>query len=49
MIPNQSSTVIELFLPGHFSSKYQIPAKALGIEHYGVWNSTYVDPYLPSR
>ncbi|KIO21580.1 hypothetical protein M407DRAFT_80242 [Tulasnella calospora MUT 4182] len=48
MIPNRSSTVIELFLPGYFSSKYQIPAQALGIEHYGIWNSTYVGPYTLS-
>ncbi|KAG8921896.1 hypothetical protein FRC01_014771 [Tulasnella sp. 417] len=41
MIPNKSSTVIELFLPGYFSPKYQVPAQALGIEHYGIWNSTY--------
>ncbi|KAG8948593.1 hypothetical protein FRC04_009495 [Tulasnella sp. 424] len=41
MIPNKSSTIIELFLPGYFSAKYQTPAKALGIEHYGVWNDKY--------
>ncbi|KAG8967560.1 hypothetical protein FRB90_010875, partial [Tulasnella sp. 427] len=49
MVPNHSSTVIEFFMPGYFSSRYQVPAQAFGIEHYGIWNNTYFRSASPDR
>lgn len=47
MLPSPRSTVIEIFHPGGFTSDYQVPAKALNIEHYSVWNDTYVSLIPP--
>ncbi|KAG8888546.1 hypothetical protein FRB98_007411 [Tulasnella sp. 332] len=41
MQPNPSATVIEIFFANGFASDYQVPARDVGIEHYGVWNDHY--------
>ncbi|KAG8986667.1 hypothetical protein FRB93_005189 [Tulasnella sp. JGI-2019a] len=41
MRPSPSATVIEIYYPPGFSTDYSVPARVLGIEHYGVWNGRY--------
>lgn len=42
MQPSPSATVIEIYFPSGFSNDYYVPARVLGIEHYGVWGDRYV-------
>ncbi|KAG8880422.1 hypothetical protein FRB97_000786 [Tulasnella sp. 331] len=41
MKPSPSATVIEIFFPPGFETDYSVPARVLGIEHYGVWGDRY--------
>ncbi|KAG8888382.1 hypothetical protein FRB98_007777 [Tulasnella sp. 332] len=41
MRPSPIATVIEIYFPPGFSADYAIPARILGIEHYGVWGDRY--------
>ncbi|KAJ7134322.1 hypothetical protein C8R44DRAFT_869977 [Mycena epipterygia] len=42
MKPNPRSTVIEFFYPGGFAHDYEYTTRALGMTHYGFWESQYV-------
>ncbi|KAG8857032.1 hypothetical protein FRB96_005962 [Tulasnella sp. 330] len=41
MQPSPFATVIEISYPNGFASDYQVPARDLGIQYYGVWNDHY--------
>ena len=41
MKPTPRSTVIEFFYPQGFAHDYEYTARALGMVHYGFWNSEY--------
>ncbi|KIK51000.1 hypothetical protein GYMLUDRAFT_409790 [Collybiopsis luxurians FD-317 M1] len=41
MPPTRMSTVIEIFYPGGFAHDYHWTSRALGMQHYAVWNDTY--------
>lgn len=48
MKPNPRSTVIEFFFPGGFAHDYEYTTRAMGMVHYGFWNSQFVLlPLLP--
>ncbi|KDQ21385.1 hypothetical protein BOTBODRAFT_150195 [Botryobasidium botryosum FD-172 SS1] len=36
------STVIEIFYPGGYARDYEWTAGAIGIQHYAIWNDTYI-------
>ncbi|KNZ73606.1 hypothetical protein J132_10742 [Termitomyces sp. J132] len=40
--PTRASAVVELFYPGGFAHDYHWTARALGMDHYAVWNDTYM-------
>ena len=42
MRPTIRSTVIEFFYPKGFAFDYQYTTRALGMEHYGVWDNMYI-------
>jgi hypothetical protein len=41
MKPSRVSAVIEIFYPGGFTHDYHWTSRALGMDHYAVWNDTY--------
>ncbi|RDB23569.1 hypothetical protein Hypma_009271 [Hypsizygus marmoreus] len=41
MKPTRASAVIELFYPGGFAHDYHWTSRALGMDHYAVWNDKY--------
>lgn len=41
MNPTPRSTVIEFFFPGGFAHDYEFTSRAMGMTHYGFWNSHY--------
>jgi len=43
MKPTPRSTIIEFFYPRGFAHDYEYTTRALGMVHYGFWNSEYVD------
>ncbi|KAF8967090.1 hypothetical protein BDZ97DRAFT_1656921 [Flammula alnicola] len=48
MNPNPRSTVMEFFFPQGFAHDYEYTTRALGMVHYGFWNSeTFTSPGLP--
>ncbi|KAG6879350.1 hypothetical protein C0992_003394 [Termitomyces sp. T32_za158] len=42
MKPTRASAVVEIFYQGGFAYDYQWTARALGMDHYTVWNDTYM-------
>ncbi|KAG6902177.1 hypothetical protein C0995_003459 [Termitomyces sp. Mi166 len=42
MKPTRASAVVELFYPRGFAHDYHWTARALGMDHYAVWNDTYM-------
>ncbi|KAG6858748.1 hypothetical protein C0991_002008 [Blastosporella zonata] len=49
MKPTRASAVVELFYPGGFAHDYHWTARALGMDHYAVWNDRYIThPDKPS-
>ena len=42
MKPSRVSAVIEMFYPGGFAHDYHWTSRALGMDHYAVWNNTYL-------
>ncbi|KAF8909010.1 hypothetical protein CPB84DRAFT_1744094 [Gymnopilus junonius] len=49
MNPNPRSTVMEFFFPKGFAHDYEYTTRALGMVHYGFWNSEYfTSPGLPT-
>ena len=48
MKPSPRSTVMEFFFPQGFAHDYEYTTRALGMVHYGFWNSEYV-PLSSSR
>lgn len=52
MNPTPRSTVIEFFFPDGFAHDYEYTTRALGMTHYGFWDSQYVLPsilfFIPS-
>jgi len=42
MKPSPRSTVIEFFYPQGFAHDYEYTTRALGMVHYGFWNSEFV-------
>jgi hypothetical protein len=42
MKPSRASAVIEMFYPGGFAHDYHWTSRALGMDHYAVWNDKYV-------
>ncbi|KAG5645626.1 hypothetical protein DXG03_005617 [Asterophora parasitica] len=48
MKPTRASAVIELFYPGGFAHDYHWTARALGMDHYAVWDDkSYTHPDEP--
>ncbi|KAK7441729.1 hypothetical protein VKT23_016392 [Stygiomarasmius scandens] len=48
MNPTPRSTVIEFFFPGGFAHDYEFTARAMGMSHYGFWNSQhFTSPNFP--
>ncbi|KAJ7505582.1 hypothetical protein B0H11DRAFT_1979426 [Mycena galericulata] len=48
MKPNPRSTVMEFFYPGGFAHDYEYTTRALGMMHYGFWDSeAFTSPNLP--
>ncbi|KAF8889235.1 hypothetical protein CPB85DRAFT_1231542, partial [Mucidula mucida] len=48
MNPTPRSTVIEFFFPGGFAHDYEYTTRALGMTHYGFWNSeSFTSPGVP--
>ncbi|KAJ7043848.1 hypothetical protein C8F04DRAFT_1070648 [Mycena alexandri] len=48
MKPNARSTVIEFFYPGGFAHDYEYTTRALGMTHYGFWDSdAFTSPDIP--
>ncbi|KAJ6511971.1 hypothetical protein C8R47DRAFT_1291533 [Mycena vitilis] len=48
MNPNPRSTVMEFFYPGGFAHDYEYTTRALGMTHYGFWDSeAFTSPDLP--
>jgi len=48
MKPTARSTVIEFFFPGGFAHDYEYTTRAMGMVHYGFWNSeSFTSPALP--
>jgi len=41
MKPSRASAVIEIFYPGGFAHDYHWTTRALGMDHYAVWNDKY--------
>ena len=41
MKPSRVSAVIEMFYPGGFAHDYHWTSRALGMDHYAVWNDKY--------
>ena len=41
MKPTRVSAVIEMFYPGGFAHDYYWTSRALGMDHYAVWNDEY--------
>ncbi|KAG6849007.1 hypothetical protein H0H93_012053 [Arthromyces matolae] len=41
MKPTRVSAVVEIFYPGGFAHDYEWTARALGMDHYSVWNDRY--------
>jgi hypothetical protein len=41
MKPSRVSAVIEMFFPGGFAHDYHWTSRALGMDHYAVWNDKY--------
>ncbi|TFK40715.1 hypothetical protein BDQ12DRAFT_627360 [Crucibulum laeve] len=49
MKPNPRSTVMEFFYPGGFAHDYEYTTRALGMVHYGFWNSEFfTSPGVPT-
>ncbi|KAF8158227.1 hypothetical protein B0H34DRAFT_797639 [Crassisporium funariophilum] len=49
MKPNPRSTVMEFFFPQGFAHDYEYTTRALGMIHYGFWNSTFfTSPGVPT-
>lgn len=50
MNPTLRSTVIEFFFPEGFAHDYEYTTRALGMTHYGFWDSQYLSffplPYI---
>ncbi|KAF9468357.1 hypothetical protein BDZ94DRAFT_1154259 [Collybia nuda] len=42
MKPTRVSAVIELFYPGGFAQDYHWTSRALGMDHFAVWNDKYI-------
>jgi len=42
MKPTPRTTVMEFFYPKGFAHDYEYTSRALGMVHYGFWNSSYV-------
>lgn len=42
MKPTRLSAVVEIFFPGGFAHDYQWTTRALGMQHFAIWNDTYV-------
>lgn len=42
MKPSRASAVVEIFYPGGFAHDYEWTSRALGMDHYSVWNDKYV-------
>ncbi|KAF8829970.1 hypothetical protein HHX47_DHR2000013 [Lentinula edodes] len=42
MPPTRLSSVIEIFYPGGFAHDYHWTARALGMQHFAVWNDTFL-------
>ena len=42
MNPTPRSTIIEFFFPDGFAHDYEYTTRALGMTHYGFWDSQYV-------
>jgi hypothetical protein len=38
MKPSRASAVIEIFYPGGFAHDYHWTSRALGMDHYAIWN-----------
>jgi len=49
MKPSPRATVMEFFYPEGFAHDYEYTTRALGMVHYGFWNSAYVlfPPLVP--
>ncbi|KAJ7750943.1 hypothetical protein DFH07DRAFT_1033851 [Mycena maculata] len=48
MTPNPRSTVMEFFYPGGFAHDYEYTTRALGMTHYGFWDSVaFTAPDIP--
>ena len=47
MNPTPRSTVIEFFFPQGFAHDYEYTTRALGMMHFGVWDSRYVLLSIP--
>lgn len=41
MKPSRASAVVEIFYPGGFAHDYEWTSRALGMDHYSVWNDKY--------
>jgi hypothetical protein len=48
MKPTRASAVIEIFYPGGFAHDYHWTTRALGMDHYAVWNDRWDDVH-PKR
>ena len=47
MKPSPQTAVMEFFYPEGFAHDYAWTVRAVGLEHFGFWNDTYV-PFFPA-